>query len=118
MPITAAGDDIPTTWHDRDSAREQTKSGLPVNDELLDTILEIAAQQVIEYGPLTLEATDPVPANYRHAQLMQAKNIWSAVIVDSGSGDQGDGTFRIAPFPLDWMVRQIIRPKRAVPAVY
>lgn len=110
--------EIPDTWHDNESARAMWKSGCPSDEEQLATLLAVAKQQVIEYGPLTLGEDDPVPPHYRLAQLIQAQNIWSSRTVDAGAGQLGDGTFQIRPFPLDWMVRQIIRPKRAVPAVY
>lgn len=117
MPFVP-GSPIPGVWHTPSSARELVRSGLPVDDELLTTLLEIAAQQVVEFGPIPLDELNTVPPHYRQAQLMQTKNIWSAVSVDSGSGNVPEGTYQLRPFPLDWMVRQIIRPKRAVPGVY
>jgi len=108
--------DIPQTWHDLDSARTDWRDA-PANDMQLQTLLDVAQTQVEAYGPLTLEEADPVPTNYRLAQLMQTRNLWNANKVDAGSGQIGDDTFAIRPFPMDWVVKNVIRPKRGVPVV-
>lgn len=107
---------VPTTWHDVDSAREQWRDA-PVDDERLETLLIVAQQQVLAFGSLVWADGDDVPVNYRLAQLMQARNAWNAVNVDPSNGETGEGTFAIRPFPLDWTVKQMIRPTRGVPAV-
>ena len=72
---------------------------------------------------LTETAADPdavlVPSiteGIRQAHLLQARNIWNAARVDP-AGQYGTETFQIAAFPLDWQVKQLIRPTRAVPVV-
>lgn len=115
---------VPTTWHDLVSARRMWRDA-PADDETLQTLLNTAQQQVVAYAPITYDDTgavvpiDPnaVPVNYRQAQLMQARNMWNAGKVDPASAGMGDDTFAIRPFPLDWMVKQIIRPKTGVPIV-
>lgn len=123
-----------TGWHTLDTARDQWRDA-PSDDDTLQQLLDVARHQVTAYAPTytgepgtsTLAAPDPttgalqpvtaatVPADYRLAQLMQARNIWNAGRVDPASGGLGDDSFIMRPFPLDWMVKQIIRPKRALP---
>ncbi|HWU46145.1 MAG TPA: hypothetical protein VN133_05250 [Humibacter sp.] len=127
---------IPTTWYDTTTARTDWGDA-PASDDQLETLLTIAKNAVITYAPkytdpttaaLSLGQIDPVtglinpitdtiPPDYRQAQLMQARNTWNAAKVDPANASLGDDQFVIRPFPLDWMVKQIIRPKRALPWV-
>lgn len=62
--------------------------------------------------------TDELPArppfNWVQAQLMQCRNIWNAAKTDP-SGAIGDNGFEIRPYPMDNFIKQVIRPKRAIP---
>jgi len=101
-------------WHTVDSARE-TWSGAPNNEYRLYQLLELSRQQVEAYAPSLLIGA-PVPASYREGQIMQARNLLNAGLVDP-SGGIGEDDFVLRPYPLDWMVKQVLRPKRAIPAV-
>lgn len=113
------------TWHTLESAREYWLDA-DLDDDVLQELLDIAQEQVIAYAPkvydsegavvdLTAEEAD-VPTNYRYGQLEQAKNLWNAGRVDA-SGGVGEGDFVMRPHPLDWIIKQILRPRRAVPRV-
>lgn len=111
-----------TRWHNAESARAQWDDA-PYEDEPLEELLEIARGQVIAYSPhrkadpVVAEGSDEVPVAYRLAQLRQAQNLWRAQAVDT-TGGIGDGAdFVLRPHPLDWHVKQIIRPKGARPRV-
>lgn len=100
-------------WHTIDSAREEWHTGAPTLDRRLFQLLEQAKEQVIEFAP-AIAAVAPIPARYREGQMMQARNLWNAGRVDPQSGGTGDEEFVIRPFPLDWMVMQVLRPKKAI----
>lgn len=110
------------SWHTLETARDQWADA-PYDNDQLEELLEVARVQVVAYSPT--RKTDPsvaadsstVPVTYRLAQLRQAQNIWSAgaVNADGGIGDGSD--FVLRPHPLDWHVKQIIRPKGATPRV-
>jgi hypothetical protein len=103
-------------WYTLDAAREDWADA-PETDARLEQLLELARQQVIAYAP-ALAAGAAIPANYKAGQLMQARNLWNAGLVDPATGQQGDdASFQLRPFPLDWMVRQVLRPKTGVPKV-
>lgn len=87
-----------------------------IADPLLTDLLFIARDSVEAFAP-ALPADTPAgkcPTAYRHAQLMQTRNLWNASQVDSGGGFGGDD-YTIRPMPLDWIIKQILRPKRAIP---
>jgi hypothetical protein len=102
-------------WHSLDTAREQWENA-PENDLKLYSILWAARQEITAYAP-PLDADTRPPVNYIQAQVMQARNIWNAAKVDPASGGLGEDSFIIRPFPLDWMIVQILRPKTAIPRV-
>lgn len=62
-------------------------------------------------------AADPIPANYRRAQLVQAKAIWAAErpTFDNRAGDED---MSIGLYPLDWNVKQLLRPKTGLPGMF
>src|SRR5690606_13295488 len=110
-----------TTWHDIESARDQWIDA-PLDDDVLEELLAVAEQQVIAYAPALPAPAEggalAAPVNYLRAQLQQARNLWNASKVDAGTGMSADGeSFAIRPFPLDWMIRQTLRPRRGVPRV-
>jgi hypothetical protein len=102
-------------WHTLASAREQWTDA-PYEDVQLYELLDIAGGQCVAFAPALLLGA-AVPKDHRLAQLMQARNLWNASKV-SPSGDLGDGTYVITPKPLDWHVKQLLRPKRAVPVMF
>lgn len=111
-----------TTWHDEESARANWDDA-PYDDEQLAELLEVARGQVVAYSPhrksdaAVQPESDEVPVAYRLAQIRQAQNLWRAGTVDA-TGGIGDGSdFVIRPHPLDWHIKQIIRPKGGRPRV-
>ena len=105
--FVSQGDD---GWHTVDSAREEWHDGAPSLDRRLYQLLLLAREQVVAYAPKLADGAS-VPANYREGQIMQARNLWNAGRVDPSSGETGDEDFAIRPYPLDWMVKQVLRPK-------
>jgi len=107
--------DPDSEWLTLDAVREDWDDAEAIADATLWNLLELAREQVIEFAP-TLAEGAAVPLRYREGQRMQARNLATANRVDT-SGGIGEGDFVIRPFPLDWHVKQILRPKRAVPVV-
>lgn len=102
-------------WHTLDTARDDWRDA-PAFDAWLYECLWVARQDVLAFAP-ALELGQRPPINYRRAQIMQARNLWNAGKVDAASGEVGEGTFVLRPFPLDWTIKQVLRPKRAVPGL-
>lgn len=102
-------------WYTIDAAHTDW-SGAPEDDARLFDLLDAARAQVLAYAP-ALEAGTPPPATYRQAQLMQARNIWNAGITDPSSSTYGGGEFSIPIYPLDWSVRQMLRPRTGTPRI-
>lgn len=103
-------------WHTLDSARGDWADAEHIGDMALWELLEVARNDVLSFAP-ALAVDVPVPVHYRKAQIMQARNILNATGVDPASGDDGAGSFVIRPFPLDWQIKQTLRPKRGLGSV-
>lgn len=102
-------------WHTLETARDDWRNA-PGYDAWLYEILWVARENVLAYAPKLAEGQRP-PINYLRAQIMQARNLWNAGKVDPASGGEGEDSFIMRPYPLDWMVKQVLRPARAVPVV-
>lgn len=101
-------------WHNLDSARDNWADA-PTNDDILWDLLGVARNDVEEYAPILAEGQRP-PVNYRKGQIGHARNIWNASEVSS-SGNIGLDGYAIQPKPLDWSIKQTLRPKNVRPLV-
>lgn len=92
----------------------------PDDDPTLQRLLTVAAVACYAFAPdrsLWSRMGDGYYESFRTAVLMQTRNVWNASEVDASNGQIGDDTFQARPFPLDWMVKQLLRPKRGKPWV-
>lgn len=104
-----------TGWYTLDLAREDWDSA-PTSDVILADLLDVARLAVLAYArPLAEDAL--VPTNYRKGQLMHARNIWNVDKGDAGDGSMGMDGYVVTPKPLDWNIKQLLRPKTATPAI-
>lgn len=103
-------------WHTVSSAREADwPDAREMSDMTLYELLETAKHDVIEFAPVLAEG-QPIPPSYRMAQLAHARNRWNAALADPGTGDIGGEGFAIPARPLDWQIKQLLRPSRGIPA--
>ncbi len=102
-----------TGWYTLDLAREDWDDS-PSSDLVLADLLDVARAAVVAYAP-DLAVDAPVPTSYRKGQLMQARNIWNADKGDAGDASMGMGGYVVTPKPLDWNIKQLLRPKSPNP---
>lgn len=116
-PLQLVVQEEDTGWHNLDSARRSGwVDAADMSDIELWTLLETARGDVLEFAPVLAEG-EPVPLRYRAAQLMQARNRHNAGLANPSSGEIGGEGFTLTVFPLDWQVKQLLRPSRGIPAV-
>lgn len=115
-PVRLVVDDTSAQWATLALTRDQWVDARTMEDALLYELLELSKVQILEYAPALADGV-AVPLQYRLAQIVQAKNVYNSSLVDAGSGDIGNDTFTIRPFPLDWQVKQMLRPRRGTPVV-
>ena len=103
------------TWHDIDSIRIAWSDADQIEDALLGELLEVARDAVVAYAPALAEDA-VLPTSYRLGQMLHTKNLWNAARVGA-DGSIGGDTFEIQPRPLDWHVKQVLRPAQGLPKV-
>ncbi|WP_223693824.1 hypothetical protein [Leifsonia poae] len=108
-------------WLTLYQARKQWADAKDLDDVLLWGLLDSAKRACTIFAPAIPVDDDgdvilPLPAGYTQAQLQQARNTWNATKTDpSNAGD--DALFVIRPYPLDNSIKQLLRPRRGIPAV-
>lgn len=97
---------------------------MPGNEAEASLYLDVAKLSCLAYAPLTLdpetpEGTDPaIPANYFLAIITQARNMANAGIAPVASGGDFDGSsYGVTTYPLDWAVKQMLRPEQGIGAL-
>lgn len=103
--LTAADTELPTLWPD-----------VPMDDDATNLYLDAAKDACLAYAPALPAGVTEIPAGWRLAQAMQARNIYNAAKAAPG-GDMDGSSYGISTFPLDWQVQQLLRPRRAMGAI-
>jgi hypothetical protein len=103
-----------TDWLDAESIADDA-----AGNELLQSYLDAAQDAILAFAPARYSAT-PTPTapteGMRRAHLMQTQNLWNATAA-SPSGNFDNGSFGLSAFPLDWQVKQLVRPRRGIPVI-
>ncbi len=85
-------------------------------DEGVEFPLYCARIQCEAFAPAIPDGQE-APENYVAAQVLQARALVRAGI--AGSGDQigGPGQETVTVYPMDWTVKQLLRPRKGRPIV-
>ncbi|MDP4333556.1 hypothetical protein Q7F20_09245 [Curtobacterium sp. A7_M15] len=95
-------------WHTIDSLRDEWRDA-PLDDAQLFVLMQSAKDQCETFAPAL---SGPVPLRYRQAQAMQTRALWNAGHTNQ---DQfGANGLTVTAFPMDWQVKNLLRPQRAV----
>jgi hypothetical protein len=103
------------SWLSLEQARGQWADA-PLDDVFLYQILDSAKNQCIEYAP-ALAANAVIPLNYLQAQVMQARALYQSVIANQNDQVGIEG-FAVRVFPLDFTIRALLRPKKAIAGMF
>jgi hypothetical protein len=102
-------------WLTLETTRAQW-SDAPLDDVFLHQILETAKAQCVAYAPALLLGAQ-VPVTYLQAQLLQSRAIYQSVIANQQDSVGVEG-FQVRVFPLDFTIRAMLRPKRAIGGMF
>ncbi|WP_448072334.1 hypothetical protein [Georgenia yuyongxinii] len=86
-----------------------------LDEDDLSRLLTSSRIQCEAYAP-TLADAAAVPENYRLAQAMQARALYRSAIAGSNDGIGADG-MTVTVFPMDWTVKNLLRPKKGRPVI-
>lgn len=88
---------------------------LDLAPEIVEIYLDAARAACEEFAPVLASPEEP-PTHYVIAQAYQARAVARAAL--AGGQDQiGADGFGVTVFPLDWTVKQLLRPKRGRPGI-
>ncbi len=104
-----------TGWLTLETARAQWADA-PLDDIFLWQIMETARIQCIEYAP-ALPLGAGIPLSYVQAQLTQARALYQSTIANQNDNVGMEG-FAVRVFPLDFTIRAMLRPKRAIGGMF
>ena len=100
-------------WLDAGNITEARGYWPGVDEVDLDELALLLASAQVQCAAFAPDLGDDVtvPANYRHAQVLQARALYRAGM--AGSNDQiGLDGQSVTVFPMDWTVKSLLRPKR------
>lgn len=105
-------------WVDTDTDLNEWPDA-PSDENTLARYLGAAHEQCLDFLPHTRDEAGvlqpvtpaPVPERFKLAQILQARGLYNSVA--TGPGDQlGDGSLGVTVFPMDWSVKNLLRPRR------
>lgn len=102
-------------WLTLEQAR-QLWADAPLDDVFLALLLDTAKEQCVAYAPALLLGA-PVPARYSQAQLTQARALYQSTIANQNDNVGVEG-FTVRVFPLDFTIRAMLRPKKAIGGMF
>lgn len=111
LPVVVEGTEA---WVSMDYAY---RTWVDAPDDPLDLFLSLeSARLACEAFAPALEEGQPRPLSYTRACLAQARAVWQS---DRGTrdGELGAEGYAVPVYPLDWHVKQLLRPKSGVPIV-
>jgi hypothetical protein len=111
-PIHVVVEDPMSQWLSLSAARDKWADAPDADVELFE-LLDGARVACEDFAP----AVDVIPNAYRTAQRLQAKAIWGASRATTDNR-VGEGQYAVTVYPLDWNVKQLLRPKTGVPVMF
>lgn len=102
-------------WLSLEQARAQWADA-PLDDVFLFQLLDTAKEQCELYAP-ALAVGAVVPTRYVQAQLTQARALYQSTIANQNDNVGIEG-FTVRVFPLDFTIRAMLRPKRAIGGMF
>ncbi len=81
----------------------------------LGMYLAAAKAACLAYAPALPEGATDIPDEYRLAQALQARNTWNASAAGPSGANDGS-SYGLTAFPLDWQVKQLLRPEQGTGA--
>jgi hypothetical protein len=104
-----------TAWVTPEYVRERW-SDAPLDDDVLNSYIDAAQFACEAFAPVLADGVE-VPESYRLAVVAQARSIYRSVSLGNQDGGIGPDGFAIQTFPLDWTVKQFLRPKNPRPVI-
>lgn len=103
-------------WASLEAARAQWADAEQMEDPELTQYLAAAYEQCVEFAPELADGQTVIPQRLVQAQVMQARAIWRSLTAGDNNQLGPDG-FSVTVYPMDWTVKNLLRPRRGLPRV-
>lgn len=97
------------TWHTSQTIAQQWKQAAKIENTELEELLAVARHQVESFAPKLVAGSVDIPDSYRLAQKLQAQALYNSSRVDPQGGDGMEG-YTVKVYPMDWNIKNILRP--------
>ncbi|WNM25240.1 hypothetical protein [Demequina capsici] len=111
-PVRIVVEDPTTQWLTIGTCRALWHDA-PDSDLELFELLEAARIDCLAFAP----TVETIPDSYRKAQRLQTEARWTASRATS-SDRMGGEEYGVTVFPLDWHVKQLLRPRTAIGGMF
>lgn len=113
-PVGVAIETAAEGWMTTGEAQEYWPTVEHIDGAEMYELLQIAKRDCIAYLDRLYAVGAEVKEDWRRAQVIHARNIYNATKVDAASGVIGeDGTsYKLTTFPMDWHVKNLLRPQK------
>lgn len=105
-------------WYDSSTIQNVWREARTMHESELDELLAVAREECEEFAyPEDVADPSNIPARVALAHRLHAQAIWNS---QKTSGRDDDVTLSgqsVTVYPMDWQVKNHLRPKRGVPAV-
>lgn len=84
-----------------------------LDDDVLTQYLAAAYVQCVAFlpDPALVPYPTPIPETWKLAQVMQARALFRS-LKSGNDNTMGGGDFTVTVWPMDWTVKNLLRPKR------
>jgi hypothetical protein len=102
-------------WPDESDILAIWPDAADLEEDAISVLARSAQAQCEAYAPVLADGAT-VPGNYKHAVIMQMRNLWNATETNS-EGNMGEPGTYYQPRPMDWFVTSLLRPKPGRPVI-
>ena len=94
------------------------RDGRDGNWDAVSLYVDAAEAAVLAYAPRNLDGTPAVgSAALQVAIVMQARNLYNSAKASPSTGEFDGSGFGLTTMPLDWQIKQLLRPQRGMGAI-
>lgn len=106
------------TWYTPQTIKAVWREAQSISDTELGELLEVAREECEAYAyPADIAEPAAIPARVALAHRLHAQAIWNS---QKTAGRDDDNTLSgqtVTVYPMDWQVKQHLRPRPAVPGI-
>lgn len=107
-----------STWYTSATIRNVWRESKDMSDQEVVELLAVAREECEAYAyPEDIADADNIPARVALAHRLHAQAIWNSQKTQGRDDDSTLSGQTVTVYPMDWQVKQHLRPRRPVPGI-